>query len=108
MIKLLRNKEIDELKVCEMKDILQKTGGFYCLKNKQEYVGRLQNFKDVLNFSWREDQKQVIDEFLKFKKKYFSISDRFVTFIHQEYRLLMGDEEQACSLLVFLDCSNSP
>ena len=77
MIKLLRNKEIDELKVCEMKDILQKTGGFYCLKNKQEYVGRLQNFKDVLNFSWREDQKQVIDEFLKFKKKYYVIQGVF-------------------------------
>ena len=79
MIKLLRDKDINNFTVYEMKEILQKTGGYYCLKNKEEYVDRIQNFKNVLNFSWRSDQKDIIDEFLKLRIKlilssYFDLS----------------------------------
>ena len=77
MIKLLREKDIDSFTVHEMKEILQKTGGYYCLKNREEYVERIKNFKNVLNFSWRPDQKDIIDEFLKFKKKQYVIQGVF-------------------------------
>ena len=77
MIDILENKDIHNFTVHEMKDILQKTGGYYCLKNREEYVERIKNFKDVLNFSWRPDQKDIIDEFLKFKKKQYVIQGVF-------------------------------
>ena len=70
-------KDINKFKICEMKKILKNMGGFYCLKTKDEYVNRLQNFKDVLNFTWREDQKDIIDVFLKFEKKNYVVQGLF-------------------------------
>ena len=77
MINNLREKDIDDFTVSEMKDILKKTGGFYCLKNRHEYVQRLKHFKDVLNFTWRKDQQDIIDAFLKFDKKKYIIQGVF-------------------------------
>ena len=77
MIKLLQEKNIGELKVSEMKNLLKNTGGFYCLKNRDEYMSRIKNFKDVLDFTWREDQKEIIDEFLKFDRKNYVIQGLF-------------------------------
>ena len=77
MIDTLLNKNINHFTVDESKSILKKIGGFYCLKNQKEYVKRLQEFKDVLTFSWREEQKNVIDNFLKFEKKNYVIHGIF-------------------------------
>jgi len=63
----LFEKNINALKVKEMQEILKEIGGFHTLKNKKEYVERLTHFTKVLNFPWREQQKEVIDAFLQFK-----------------------------------------
>jgi len=68
---------INKLRIIDMKDILKKIGGMYSLQNREKYVERLQNFKDVVDFLWREEQKYVIDNFLKFDKKQYVIHGIF-------------------------------
>lgn len=77
MLSILRDKNINSFTINEMKDILKNTGGFYCLKNRDEYVARIKHFKKVLNFTWRKDQQDIIDEFLKFEKKFYVIQGIF-------------------------------
>lgn len=77
MIDTLLNKNIQNFTIGESKSMLKKIGAFYCLKNHEEYVKRLQEFKNVLTFTWREEQKKVIDTFLKFEKKNYVIHGIF-------------------------------
>ena len=69
----LWNKNIDTLRVCDMKKMLKDTGGFYYLKNKDEYIKRIENFKKCLKFPWRKDQKEVMDMFNKFEHKNYVV-----------------------------------
>ena len=77
MLKLLQEKDITKITVSEMKDILKNTGGYYCLKNKNAYIDRVKTFKNILNFPWRNDQKDILNEFLKFEKKMYIIQGVF-------------------------------
>lgn len=61
------------MKVKEIQEVLKNIGGYYSLKSKTEYIKRLQNFKDVLTFPWRDEQKKVIDTFLKFEHNTYVI-----------------------------------
>ena len=67
------NKNIDELRVSDMKNMLKKIGSFHCLKNKDAYVTKINHFKKCLNFTWRDDQKCVIDTFLEFKHRNYVV-----------------------------------
>lgn len=53
------------LTVREMKAMLKSTGGFYNLKSRVDYETRIDTIKKVLNFTWRKEQKEVIEAFLK-------------------------------------------
>ena len=44
----LWSKNINTLRVVDMKNMLKELGGFYYLKDKDEYMKRIQNFKNVL------------------------------------------------------------
>ena len=76
MYKLIEQ-NIQNMKVKDMQDLLKEIGSFHSLKNKQEYVKRLSCYKDVLNFGWRKEQKQVIDAFLNFKHTRYIVQGIF-------------------------------
>ena len=76
MYKLIEQ-NIQNMKVKDMQDLLKEIGAFHSLKNKQEYVKRLSCYKDVLNFGWRKEQKQVIDAFLNFKHTRYIVQGIF-------------------------------
>ncbi len=69
----LLEKKIKDLKISEMKDILKNAGSYYTFRSKEKYMERIRSFKKVLDFPWRAEQKAVIDNFLKFDKKFYVI-----------------------------------
>jgi len=46
-------------------------------KTKKEYEDRLEVYKNVVNFTWRHDQKEIIDSFLQQKNKYYVLNGIF-------------------------------
>ena len=56
----------DTHKISEMQTMLRSTGSYHSFKSKKEYIERINSFKNVINFPWRKDQKEVIDTFLEF------------------------------------------
>ena len=70
-------KNIENMKVKEMQQLLQNIGCYHSLKNKKEYVERLHNYEKVTKFPWRKEQKEVIDSFLKFDKTRYIIQGIF-------------------------------
>ena len=71
------NDDVNSLKIQDMKEILKSIGSFYCLKNKSEYIKKMQKFKDVFTFPWRNEQQEVINNFLKFDKNIYVIHGIF-------------------------------
>ena len=67
------DKNANDMSVKDMQLILKEIGGFHTLKCKSEYINRINTFKKVLNFTWREDQKKVISEFLNFNHRVYVI-----------------------------------
>ena len=73
----LLEKNIEDMKVKEMQQILKNIGSYHSLKNKDEYIKRLKYFKNILTFPWREEQKQVIDSFLDYEHNIYVIQGIF-------------------------------
>ena len=71
------NDDVNSLKIQDMKEILKSIGSFYCLKNKSEYIKKMQKFKDVFTFPWRNEQQEVINNFLNFDKNIYVIHGIF-------------------------------
>jgi hypothetical protein len=61
----------------EMKEFLKNMGVVHSFKTKDKYVERLSLFTDVLSFTWRHDQKEVIGSFLEQEYKYYVINGIF-------------------------------
>lgn len=76
MMKLLE-KDVDVLKISDMKNILKNVGSYHSFKKRDEYVKRVRAFKDVINFTWRDEQIDVINNFIKFDKKNYVIHGIF-------------------------------
>jgi superfamily I DNA and RNA helicase len=66
-------KNFNNLSIKEMKDYLKSIYSTNSFTEKSRYIERLNTFKKVLDFPWRDDQRTVIDEFLKFDKKFYVI-----------------------------------
>jgi len=73
MVQELWKKNINVLRVSDMKKMLKDTGGFFSLKNRDEYIKRIENIKNCLEFTWRKDQQEVMDNFLKFQHNNYVI-----------------------------------
>lgn len=63
--------------VKDMKEFLKGLGVIHCFKTKDKYIERLELFSDVINFTWRDDQKEVIDSFMEQEYKYYVINGIF-------------------------------
>lgn len=77
MSKLVLEKNIKDMKIKEMQEFLRSVGSYHSLKNKAEYIKRLSAFKNILDFPWRDEQKEVIDNFLNFNYDTYVIHGMF-------------------------------
>ena len=59
------------------KNFLKDMSVIYSFKNRDKYVERIDLFRKVTEFPWRDDQKEVIDSFLKQEYKYYVINGIF-------------------------------
>ena len=63
--------------ICVMKKFLKDLGGTYSFSSKERYIERINLIKSIQNFTWRKDQKIVLDNFLENKHKYYVINGIF-------------------------------
>lgn len=61
----------------EYSEFLKSIGVVYSFKTKKEYQDRFLLYKKVIDFTWRVDQKDIIDSFLKQEHKYYVINGIF-------------------------------
>lgn len=75
MISLLQKDSLDEIttSIPELQSVFKQVGITYSLPRREHYIQRLQRFKDVIDFTWRDDQKTVIEEFIKFEKQIYVV-----------------------------------
>jgi len=75
MLSLLQKSSLDEVtqSVPELQDTFKQVGISHSLPRRDHYIQRLQKFKDVLDFTWRDDQRSVIEEFIKFEKQIYVV-----------------------------------
>jgi hypothetical protein len=60
-----------------MKKMLKDIGSYNSFKSREEYESRINTFKNIINFPWRSDQKEIIDNFLEFKYSKYVIHGIF-------------------------------
>jgi len=67
----------DKQSIKEIQCFLKNINSAYSLGKKENYLARLQLFQDVIDFPWREDQKEVLEEVIKDKNQYYVINGIF-------------------------------
>lgn len=67
----------DALTVPQYSYFFQTIGSSHCLKNKQAYIDKFNFFRRTVDFTWREDQKHIIDSVCEGKNKYSVINGIF-------------------------------
>ena len=65
--------DVTKLTIIKMKEFLKSVYSTNCFNEKNKYIEKIKSYKKVIEFTWREDQKKVIDEFIQFNKKYYVI-----------------------------------
>lgn len=65
--------ELDKIKVSTFQDAFRQMEMTHSLARRELYLQRIQKFQAVVNFPWREDQKTVITEFLKYEKRIYVV-----------------------------------
>ena len=61
----------------EIQNFLKNINSAYSLGKKENYLARLKIFQDVLDFPWREDQKEVLEQVIKDEYQYYVINGIF-------------------------------
>lgn len=77
MSKSILDKPENSLSIKDMKNFLQSIGSYHSFKNKDEYLERIAVYRNNVNFTWRDDQRQILKEFLKFGYKNFVVHALF-------------------------------
>jgi len=70
-----------------LRDFLNDMGLTHSFPVKSKYIERIQIFRDNINFTWRDDQKHMIDSFLRQEYKYYVLN---AVFGSGKTTLLMG------------------
>jgi hypothetical protein len=75
MLSVLQKQSLEKvtLSIPDLQDMFKQVGISHSLARRENYMQRLQKFKDVLDFTWRDDQRKVIEEFIKFEKKIYVV-----------------------------------
>lgn len=61
----------------DFKQFLVNINAIHSFKSKEEFNNRVDLYRKVINFTWREDQKQVIDSFLIQEYQYYVVNGVF-------------------------------
>lgn len=72
-MELAQNKQ----SIKEIQTFLKNINSAYSLGKKENYLARLKIFQDVINFPWREDQKNVLEKVIKNEHQYYVINGIF-------------------------------
>jgi superfamily I DNA/RNA helicase len=70
-------KDLSTYKVVEMKEWLKSIGAKFSLKKKDDYIARCEKFQKMVNFPWRSDQKEVLDNFIQYTHTYYCVNAIF-------------------------------
>ena len=75
MLSLLQKPSLADvhLSISDLQDTFKQVGISHSLPRRENYIARLEKFKEVVDFTWRQDQKNVIDEFIKFEKRIYVV-----------------------------------
>jgi hypothetical protein len=73
MTSFIWKQDTELLSIQDMKDMLKDFGSYHSFKSKDEYIKRINHLKTNINFPWREEQQQIIDNFLQFKHRNYII-----------------------------------
>lgn len=71
MLSLLR--ENNKLSVSQLRDTFKKYEFTHSYPRREYYFQKINKLTQVIDFTWRDDQKEVIDSFLKFEKQIYII-----------------------------------
>ena len=61
----------------DIQHFLKNMGVAYSYPSKQKLLEKVQIFRDVVEFPWRNDQKEVIDSFIEQQKKFYVVNGIF-------------------------------
>ena len=71
----------------EMREFLKRMEVTHSFPAKEKYIERLQLYRNNINFTWRDDQRHMIESFLKQEHKYYVLN---AVFGSGKTTLLMG------------------
>ena len=71
------SRDTKELKIKDIKNFLRGIKSSHSYKTKEEYIKKLNIFKNIFNFTWREDQQNIITSFLKNEHDLYCIHGLF-------------------------------
>ena len=64
-------------KVKEYKQFFKDIGSSYSLKRKKDFIDKYNLLYNVINFTWRDDQRRIINSIVKNESKYYVINGIF-------------------------------
>lgn len=73
LVQYISKREYLDATASEISRILDEIGSIYSFRSKQQYVDRMEQYHKCINFTWRDDQKKVINKFVKYIEKNFVI-----------------------------------
>jgi hypothetical protein len=65
--------EPEKVSIDIYKSFFKRIGIPHCLKRKEHYLKKIDEFKKVIEFPWRDDQYKVIESFIKYEKQTYII-----------------------------------
>lgn len=71
MLSLIRDN--DNLSVSQIKDTFKKYEFTHSYTRREHFLNKINKLTEVIDFTWRTDQKEVIDAFLNFEKQIYII-----------------------------------
>jgi len=69
----LFERDVETLTIPTLKSVFKSLELNHSYPRKEHYLKKLEDFKKVINFTWRDDQREVIENFLKFDKDIYII-----------------------------------
>lgn len=70
---MILDKSISDLTVQDMKEWLKSMSMTHSYRSRQQYIDQFTKLQKYYNFPWRDDQRQVLEEFLNTERQYYTI-----------------------------------
>lgn len=67
----------EKTKIKDFQEFLKSINSSFSLGTKEKYIERVKIYNDVINFPWRDDQKEVLEQVIKDESQYYVINGIF-------------------------------